>query len=66
MCDVVVCVCCRLPAQEKLDKAVFRQLEEISWSLAQILMGIFSQPPQYLLEGQYSRAQAIHEVSGVR
>lgn len=64
MCDVVG-VCYRAPAHEELDKFVFRQLEEVSWSLAQILMGVFSQPAQYLLEGQHSWAQAIHEVSGV-
>lgn len=65
MCDVVVCVCYSQPAQEELDKAVFRQLEEVSWSLAQVLTGVFSQRPQYLLEEQHSRAQAIHKDSGV-
>jgi len=63
-CDVVG-VCYRLPAHEELDKAVFRQLEEVSCSLAQIFMGVFSQPPHYLLEGQHTKAQAIRKVSGV-
>jgi len=47
--------------RNKADEAFFRQLEEASYSL--FFWGTL--PYQYLLEGQYNRAKAIPEVSGV-
>jgi len=61
--DTTVGVCYRTPDQDEgADEALYRQIGEVSRSKALVLM----QPPQHLLKGKHSRAQASQEVPGMR